>query len=251
MGAPAGLCVPPARAKRDAMRTLRAPLALALLTLLAGACTPRMVVPDAERDRTRQVLVGQARYLRVAMTVHPLFGDVGKKLLLDAPLAEVDLLRGAQDEIILPPPAERVLPPGTPVRVVQVEFPTALVIAGRVVMSPRYHPWVYLQLPGEPRPGVLVLSQASVTADDLLAEVDRVLTADDPGPALRALPQEQHDAVLRKDLVEGMTARAVEMAWGLPERRRIDRPNGTEAWSWPGERRRASFQDEKLVRWDR
>jgi hypothetical protein len=226
----------------------RLALALALLALQA-ACTPRAVVPDDERARVRQALDGQSRYLRVAVSVHPLFGDGSKKLLLDAPAGEVDLLRGGQGEIIAPPPAERILPPGTPVRIQQVEFPTGLLIAGRVVMTPRYHPWAYLAVAGEPRPCVLVLSQTAATADDVLAEVDRVLAADDPSPAMRALPAEQHDAILRKELVEGMAVRAVEMAWGQPERRRIDRPNGTEEWSWPGGTRRASFQDEKLVRW--
>ena len=223
-------------------------LALALAALQAG-CTPRAVIPDDERARVRQALDGQSRYLRVAVTVHPLFGDGSRKLLLDAPAAEVDLLRGGQGEVIAPPPAERILPPGTPARIQKVEFPTGLLIAGRVVMTPRYHPWAYLAVAGEPRPCVLVLSQTAATADDVLAEVDRVLAADDPSPALRALPAEQHDAVLKKELVEGMAVGAVEMAWGQPERRRIDRPNGTEEWSWPGGKRRASFQDEKLVRW--
>jgi hypothetical protein len=229
---------------------LLALVGLALVAFQAG-CTPRAVVPDDERARVRQALDGQSRYLRVAVTVHPLFGDGTRKLLLDAPPGEVDLLRGGQDELLAPPPAERILPPGTPVRIVQVEFPTGLLIARRVVMTPRYHPWVYLVVAGEPRPCVLVLSQTAVTSDDVMAEVDRILAADDPSPALRALPAEQHDAVLKKELVEGMPVGAVEMAWGQPERRRIDRPNGTEAWSWPGGKRTAHFQDEKLVRWDR
>jgi len=223
---------------------------LALAAVQSG-CTPRAVLPDDERARVRLALDGQSRYLRVAVSVHPFFGDTAKRLLLDAPPAEVDLLRGGQDEIIAPPPAERILAPGTPVRVLQVEFPTGFLIAGRVVMTPRWHPWAYLQVAGEARPCVLVLSQTAATSDDVLAEVDRVLSADDPGPALRALPTEQHDAVLKKELVEGMTVRAVEMSWGQPERRRIDRPNGTEEWAWPGGKRRAFFQDEKVVRWER
>jgi len=236
---------------RPARASLRRAAALALSALALAGCTPRAVVPDGERARVHEALDGTQRYLRVAVTVHPLFGDTSMRLLLDAPPAEVDLLRGGQDEIIPPPPAERILAPGTAVRVLQVEFPTGLLIARRVVMSPRYHPWVYLQVAGEPRPCVLVLSQTAVTAEDITAEVDRVLTADDPAPALRALPAEQRDAVLRKELTDGMPVRAVEMAWGQPERRRIDRPNGTEEWAWPGGKRRAFFQDEKLVRWER
>jgi len=236
-----------ARLARSAALTV-----LCALTALASAgCTPRVLMPELERTRARQALDGQLRFLRVAVTVHPFYGDTGKVLLLDAPPAEVDLLRGGGDEQLAPPAAERVLPPGTPVRIQEVEFPTGLLIARRVVMSPRYHPWVLLAIPGEPRPGVLVLSQASATADDVAAEVERVLATDDPSPVFRALPAEQHDAILRKDVVEGMTVRAVEMAWGLPELRRIDRPTGTETWSWPGGRRRANFQDEKLVKFER
>jgi hypothetical protein len=227
------------------------PAALALVALLASACTPIVVVPDAERERTRAELDGQPRYLRVAVTVHPLFGDVNKRLLLDGPPAEADLLRGGQDELIAPPPAEKVLPPGTPVRIQQVEFPTGLIIAGRVVMSPRYHPWVLLSVAGDVRPHVLVLSQTVATAAGALAEVDRILAVDDQAPVFAALQVEQREAVLRKELSDGMSARAVEMAWGLPERKRIDRPARTEEWGWPGGKRRAFFSDEKLVRWER
>jgi hypothetical protein len=235
------------------MRRLPDAAALLALALLLGstACTPRVVVPDAERERTRTLLDGQQRYTRVALSVHPLFGDASKKLLLDGPPADADLLRGGNDELIAPPAAERILPPGTPVRIVEVEFPTPLVIARRVVMSPRYHPWAILQVAGDARPNVLVLSQTAASADEVVAEVDRDLTTDDPSPALRALPAEQRDAVLKKELAEGMPLQAVEMAWGLPEKRRIDRPAGSEEWSWPGGRRRAFFQDEKLVRWER
>ncbi|HET9554480.1 MAG TPA: hypothetical protein VFP50_16065 [Anaeromyxobacteraceae bacterium] len=232
-------------------RLLDASALLAVAALLASACTPRVVVPDAERERTRTLLDGQQRYTRVALSVHPLFGDGSKRLLLDGPPADADLLRGGNDELIAPPAAERILPPGTPVRVVEVEFPTPFVIARRVVMTPRYHPWAILKVAGDARPHVLVLSQTAATADEVVAEVDRDLTTDDPSPALRGLPAEQHDAVLRKELTEGMPLQAVEMAWGLPEKKRIDRPAATEEWSWPGGKRRAFFQDEKLVRWER
>ncbi len=228
-----------------------ASLAALAVALSSAGCAPLAVVPDAERARTHAALDGQSRWLRVAVSASPLFGDRGKLLLLDAPAAEVDLLRATDDSIIPPPAAERVLPPGTPVRVERVEFPTGLVIAGRAVMSPRYHPWVYLKLAGEERPAVVVLSHANVTADALLDELGRVLTVDDPSRTLAALPQDQRDAIGRRELLDGMSTRAVEMAWGVPEKIRIDRPAATEEWSWPAGKRRAWFQDEKLQRWSR
>ncbi len=225
--------------------------ALIGLALAAAGCAPLAVVPDAERERTHAALEGQDRWLRVALTVSPLFGDRGKLLLLDAPVSEVDLLRATDGTIIPPPAPERILPPGTPVRIERIEFPTSLVIASRPLMSPRYHPWVFLRAAGEERPYVIVLSYASTTAEALVDEVERMLTRDDPSRAFAALPVEQRDAVSRRELLEGMGIKAVEMAWGLPEKVRIDRPAATAEWTWPAGKRRAWFQDEKLVRWER
>lgn len=223
----------------------------ALLALLPlAACAPRATLPDADRQRISAELAGRQRYLRVAAIVAPLWGDRSRLLLSDQPLAELDLVLTTVGTPVPPPQAERILPPGTAVRVRDVEFPTGWLIAQRVVMSPRYHPWVTLEVPGDKRPHVIVLSQAAATFEDVRDELDRMLTEDDPGPALRALPAEQQAAIARKELVEGMSARALEMAWGLPEKKVIDRPAGTEEWTWPGGKRRASLQDERLVRWD-
>jgi hypothetical protein len=224
-------------------------LSAALLASVA-ACTPRAAIPDAERTRVEHELSGAQRYLRVAAYVAPFWGDRSKLLLTDQPPAELNYIETAAGVPIPPPAPDKVLPPGTAVRVREVEFPTGWLIAKRVVMTPRYNPWVYVDGP-ESRPLVVVLSQTAATYDDVRAEIGQILTADDPSSLYRALPQDQRDAVLRKDLVEGMTPRAVEMAWGLPERKRIDRPAGTEEWSWWEGKRKAFFQDERLVRWEK
>ncbi len=222
-----------------------------LLVLLALAgCAPRVTIPDAERERVSSELDGRLRYLRVAAFVAPLFGDHAKLLVSDQPLGELDLLETGDGQPIRPPPAEKVLAPGTPVRIARVEFPTPWLIAKRVVMTPRQHPWAYLEVANDPRPYVVVLSQTAASYDDVRVDLDRLLSADDPTAAFTALPPEQRDAVLKKELVEGMSPRAVEMAWGQPERRRIDRPTSTEDWTWPGAKRKASFQDDRLVRWE-
>jgi hypothetical protein len=228
---------------------LRALLATSLLAL--ASCAPRAVIPDAERDRVRRELSGEQRYLRAAAYAAPLWGDASKVLLSDQPLDELDLVQTTGGAAIAPPPAERIVPPGTAVRISAVEFPTGWIIAKRVVMTPRYHPWVLVEVPGESRPVVVVLSQTAANFEDVRGELDRILTKDDPSSALAALPEEQRAAVLEKTLVEGMGPRAVEMAWGLPERKKIDRPAATEDWTWPGGKRRAFFQDERLARWEK
>lgn len=224
--------------------------AVALAAALSG-CAPRAVIPDAERQRVASQLSGQPRWLRVAVYVAPFWGDRTKLLVSDSPTDELDLVETTGGQPVAPPAPERILLPGTAVRIREIEFPTGWIIAQRVVMSPRYHPWALLEVPGDERPHVLVLQQTATTFDEVRWEVDRVLTTDDPSPAFSALPVEQRDAIGRKELVEGMSPRAVEMAWGLPERRRIDRPAATEEWIWPGGKRKASFLEERLQRWER
>ncbi len=192
---------------------------------------------------------GRHRFLRVAVYAAQLYGDSSKLLVSDQPLGELDLVETTGGSPVPPPPAERVLPPGTPVRIDRVEFPTGWVIARRVVMSPRYHPWAFLEVASEKRPLVAVISQTAATFEDVRTDLDRLLTTDDPSRLFAALPQDQRDAIMRKEPAEGMNTRAVEMAWGVPEKKRIDRPAGAEEWAWPGGKRHAFFQDEKLVRW--
>ncbi len=223
---------------------------LALAILLALGCVPRTPIPELDRQRAAADLAGQRRWLRVAVNVGPFFGDATKALLTDQPASEVDLLESPGGSRIAPPPPERVLPPGTPVRIREVDFPTGLVIASRVVLTPRYHPWVLLELPDEPRTAVLVLSQSVDSYDDVLAEVGRVLATDDPSPLFQSLPPAQREAVLRKGLAEGMSGQAVAMAWGFPYKKIVDRPAGTEEWIWAEGRRRAFLQDGRLTRWE-
>ena len=230
-------------------RSLVAALSLSL-ALVAG-CTPRAVIPDSERQRVTAEVSGQQRWLRVALWMTPFWGDGSKVLLTDVPPDQLDLVEDTSGNPIKPPPPERILLPGTALRIHEVEFPSSWIIARRVVMSPRYHPWVFLDPTSDGRTQVIVLSQTAASYDEVRAELERLLSADDPTPVFAALPQDQRDAIGRKELIEGMGLRAVEMAWGLPERRRIDRPASTEEWTWPDGKRKAFFQDERLVRWER
>jgi hypothetical protein len=229
---------------------MRTALLAAVLASLA-ACTPRAVIPDPERERVSKELAGEQRWLRTAVYAAPLWGDHSRVLLSDQPLSELELVLSPGGDPIAPPPVERIVPPGTRVRVEDVEFPTGWTIARRVVMTPRYHPWAILEVPGDSRPHVIVLSQTAASFDEVRGELDRILTKDDPSSAYSALPGDQRAAIAKKELVDGMSTRAVEMAWGLPEKKKIDRPAATEEWTWPAGKRRAFFQDERLVRWER
>lgn len=230
---------------------MRRALAAALLLPLLAACAPRLAIPDDERARAERDLKDARRFLRVAVWSGPFYGDRSMVLVTDRPHAELDQMDTPGGERIAPPAPDRVLAPGTPVVVQGVEFPTAMAFTSRPVMTPRYEPWLLFRVPDDDRPHVLVLSRTAATAEDLLAEVDRVLTNLDPSPQLKALSPQVREAVLRKELQEGMSRQAAAMAWGLPDRIAVDRPARSEDWTWTGGKRRAFFQDDRLVRWNR
>jgi hypothetical protein len=232
-------------------RALAAALALSVAAVLAAGCTPRAVIPDEERERISEELEGRNLFLRVSANTGPFFGDQSRHLLTDQPIEEVQLLESVSGDPISPPPSERVLLPGTRVRLRKVEFPTPWLIARRVVMTPRYHPWAIVEVEKENRPFIVVLPQEVVKFEQAKVELDRLFSTDDPTADLKALPREHQDAIRKRDLVEGMGTRGVEMAWGQPEKRRIDRPAGTEEWAWPGGHRTAYFKDDRLLRFER
>ena len=221
----------------------------ALVLLIAAGCFPRASVPEPERERAARELEGQRLVTKVAVFVGPFFEDRAKLLVSDQPFQELDLVETVSGDVIAPPRAERVLPPGTPLLLRRVEFPDAWLIANRVVTTPRYKPWVYFTLEGEQRPLVLVLPTTVTSAAEVRLEIERVAGTSDPSAALRALPDAERAAIGRKELVDGMSPEAIEMAWGFPAKKRIDRPTGVEEWTWPGGRRRASLRDGKLERW--
>jgi hypothetical protein len=225
-------------------------LAVALSLALLSACVPPSQLPPEGRETVVRSLSHQPRYLRVAVYVAPFFGDASRVLLSDRPVAELQVLESPDGKPITPPPATRVLTPGTPVHVDGVQFPTGSVAWSRPLTTPRYSPWLLATVEGVAKPAVLVLSTENARAEDVFAEVGRVLTADDPTAIFAALPEPVRDAIREKAVVEGMTREAVAMAWGYPDRIVMDRPARTEEWSWNNSTRKASFQDDRLVRLD-
>jgi hypothetical protein len=234
------------------MRKAHLPLAPLLLPLLALACeTPTVHMVAADQSRAERELPGQHRFLRVSVYAGPLWSDTEKVFVTDSPADELDLVEAPNGKPMRPPRHERILPPGTPVKIRSIEFPGTFTMAQRVLVTPRYHPWVYLTVADDKRPYVIVLPQEVKTFDDVRVELERYLTPDDPRPALAALPAESRDLILRKEIGPGMSARALEMSWGLPERKRIDRPAGTEEWFWAGGKRHVYLREDRVEKIDR
>ena len=202
-----------ARTGRDAparlpiLRALLPTLVLVALVLASAlaACAPRATIPDAERER---VSAGARRPAAL-----PPRRGVRRAVLGDRAEAAPHRSAARASSISSRRPAARpsrrprrsaCSPPGTPVRVREVEFPTGWLIA-----KPRGDdaalPPVGLRRGrrASARPLVIVLSQTAATFDDVRAELEQILSADDPGLALPRAAEEQRAAIAQEGARRG------------------------------------------------
>ena len=228
--------------------------AAGILAVAVVGCAGRTRVPDEDRSRLERELPGRTFYLRHAMYLGEFWSDPHKAFLSDGVPGEIPFLADAEGQPIDPGPARQIVPVGTRVRVVRLELPTSWTVTTRGPLTPRYHPWLLLEvagLPERPTP-TMVLRPDLKSAAEVQEELDRYLSREDPAPVLAAMPPEVVRAIQEKRLVEGMTADAVAMAWGYPERKTLrPTPAGRrEEWTWPGARRTATIVEGKgLTEW--
>jgi hypothetical protein len=234
---------------------------LALLVLVSGVlatgCASQTLLSAEDRSKLQQDLTtgpAAVRHLQYSSYVTPFFGDASKRLLTPYPPEEVRLLNDTQGNPINPGAVQAMAPAGTKVRVLKVEFPTAWVMAERVLYSPRTQPWVYLEVEGVPAgpPVILVLPPQLKTKEDVKAELDRHLAEHELGPRMGKFQQRFQEAIRQKKVLEYMPEGAVEMSWGPPERirRTLDGQQVHQEWVYPGEKRRVFITDGLVTRVD-
>ena len=162
------------------------------------------------------------------------------------------MLNDTQGNPINPGEVQAVVPAGTKVHVLKVEFPTAWVMAERVLYSPRTQPWVYLDVEGAPvgPPVVLVLPPRLDKPEDVLTELDRQLAEEDPSARIARFQPRFQEALKKKQVLEGMPEAAVEMSWGPAERitRTLDGQKVNQEWAYPGGKRRVFLTDGLVAR---
>jgi hypothetical protein len=234
------------------MQTLSIRLAVASL-LGVAACAGNTFIPEPQRVQLQDELAGHARYLKVACYVTPFFHDDGKLLLTDQSPDELDLIDRPNGEPVLPGPPMKILPPGTKLRIDRVSFPTALEVAERIPLTPKYYPWVLLYAPDDfgsaSKPYVLVLRPDMRSHDEFVQELNRYLGDENPTPLLKSFPPAVQSAIAQKTVSVNMSTRQVEMAWGYPARIHLDGQTHAQVWSWPQDKQRAWFSADALTNW--
>lgn len=227
---------------------MRQALAVAVLAWSTGCATAQIGLSGEASAQAERRWAGAERFLRVSAYVTPFFGDATKKFLSTDRPEHVALVLNPDGSPVQPGKPEGIVPAGTVVRVVKIEFPTPYVMATRVLFTPRTLAWVYLDVAGTPKgalPHLLVLRPGIKDEAELDAELAVLLSAEDVGKRLAELEEPVREAVRTKRAVAGMSADALTMAWGPPERKTItfDEGKKKEVWSWGGGRVSAVLLD--------
>lgn len=226
--------------------------AAAAVAAAQGCASYTALSAEDRRDAQRTLAVESDRYLRLSYYVTPFYGDASKRLLSPHPPDELRQVLQPNGEPVSPGPILKVLPAGTPAKILELEFPTAWAIASRVAYTPRFQPWVLLGVKGEPpdTPLVLLLRPNLTSPQELQAEVDRYLSKTDVRPLLDGLPEGMKTAIKTKTAVLDMPAEALEMAWGYPELKQVSfdaEGNRRETWLYPGGARSAVLVEGRVI----
>jgi hypothetical protein len=213
------------------MRALR----LAALACLTLACATT-AVPKRDRLHVGLRYVGSRFALRQSLDVAPFFRDDSRRLLTPQPPSEVELMVTPRGEAISPGPRLEVLPAGTSVTVVEISFPTPLVAFGRPLFTPRERPWVELAVAGRSLPPtyVLTLRPNVATEEEVVEEIERLLTTNDVAAEVGSLSPADQEAIRTRVVQPGLSKRALELIFGSPLQQRIfgEGADVAEEWTW-------------------
>jgi hypothetical protein len=173
--------------------------------------------------------------LAQSLWIGPFFADGSRRLLSRMPPGEDILLETPEGKPMAPGAATGVLPAGTKVTVLRVSFPTTWENVSRPIGTPRDEPWVELGIDGKSGPdAILLLPPTLATVDAVFEEVSHYLSEKPIADEVAALsPADQH-AIATKELAAGISERAVELSFGMPNFRHIygEGTDRIEDWTW-------------------
>jgi hypothetical protein len=233
---------------------IRIGLAAAALAAVQGCATGyNFLSGDERREAERLVLLEGDRYLQLSYYVTPFFGDDSKRLLSQYPPEELKMVLQPNGDPVIPGPTQKIVPAGARVKILGIEFPTSWAIASRVVYTPRFQPWLFVAVQGEPPefPLVIPLRQSLHSVEEVRAEVDRYLSRKDLAPFLATLTEGVRTSIRNKEARLDMPLQALQMAWGYPQRRHItfdQNGNRTESWEYNDGQRQAIVQDDRVLK---
>lgn len=200
--------------------------ALPVITLVAFAslfrCASQTRLAPAIRTDLQKRHVGRTVALKTSCYYGDLYDENEHWLLSPLPFADTTHINGPDQEPIHPSGQRGIVPAGTAFKIVAIEFPDAATMAKRMLMTPRFNPWVHLE-PVKPeslrgRSSYVVvlpmdLENESAVEDALNNNFGPIETVQE---WLQRRKPSVRTAIRHKDPVHGMTPAELTASWGKP-----------------------------------
>lgn len=203
-------------------RALIAVTLIAFFSLFRCASQTRLA-PEI-RQRVQERHTGSIVALKMSCYYGDFYDENERWLLSPYPFSDTSDIADRSGQPIHPSGQRGIVPAGSTFRITRIEFPDMSAMTTRMLMTPRYNPWVYLEpVDAPPLAGrssyILVLPSDIDTEDGVEAAIARRLgqQADVKRWLDRRDPRVQV-AIKHKDATPGMTEEELTAAMGIPQR---------------------------------
>lgn len=195
---------------------------LALIAALSQACASYTALDDLARKAVQQRHVGKTVELRHSQYFGDLYDDNERWLLSPLPFVDTYHLIDLHGVPITPKKQRGLLPAGTQVSIIAVQFPTATAVASRMVTTPRYSPWVVVRPIATPTPlGTQARDLIVVLPDNLPDEttteaalLSELAPAGEITSWLASVRPTVQVAIAHKDIIPGMNLQELTASQG-------------------------------------
>jgi|TARA_B100001964_G_C14222742_1_gene596117 hypothetical protein len=203
-------------------------LALFLAITTSPGCMAHTPIPVEVRHQISTDHQGRRVELRQSCYFGDLYDDNSKWLLSALPFENVHHIVDMDGKPIHPDNQRGIIPAGTKFIIEDIEFPDQMALATRMLMSPRYHTWVYLRavetlgkahdLNSVREHFIILLPMDLAGQQDVESHINQLLA---PAGRVSAWLQERRPsvrvAIEHKDILPGMTREELIAAMGEPQ----------------------------------
>lgn len=202
------------------MRILRLPL----VVLILASCASQTRLPARVRIELGARHAGRTVELRQSCYYGDLYDENERWLLSPHPFDSIHHIVDTDGAPIQPKGQRGIAPAGSRFVIQQVEFPDGAAVATRMLTTPRYHPWIYLQpdaqgsLPNERDVFILLLPMDLDSESAVEEALGRLLAPkDEVRQWLSKRTPTVRVAIEHKDMIEGMSRDELVAAMGEPQ----------------------------------
>jgi hypothetical protein len=192
--------------------------------LLLSGCIHQMELSQETMKKVDSAVVGRSFWLKQSLYTGPFYDDDRYALVSTNQFDELAYVKMPDNETILPPNANGIIPYGTKVVVQSIDWPDLQNYLNRPIFTPRHLPWMKLKIALDrgqvslfrPETFIYVLSIDADNAKHFETWFRTIFSDKDSNVWLLSLKPEFKSGVLEKKAIKGMPRDVLLAALGEP-----------------------------------